>query len=925
LGVLMDFGMLGEVRLSGPGGVVDLGHTRQRSVLVALLADANKPVSVDQLLDRVWGDRPPQAARSTLFTYLTRLRQAIAPMPIERRHGGYLITVDRENLDLFQFTDLLAAARAARDDREAAELYRQALALWRGEPFPDIDTPWANDLRELLQRQRFAAELDQADVLLRLGRHGEILAELTARADRHPLDERVAGQLMLALFRGGRAADVTARYQQLHRRLVNEVGITPGPALRELHRDLLASDDAVVSWWPNPTPRQLPPPPRSFTGRAAALARLDTHFGGRSHATIVAISGGGGMGKTSLALHWAHENSERFPDGQLFVNLRGFDPRARPTSPTTVLRDFLRSLGVDGADVPGDEEAQANLFRTLVAGRRMLVLLDNAADTAQVEPLLPGSSSVVTLVTSRRPLTAMVSTHAARVVPLEHFDAAESRELLASRLGAARLAAEPAAVEEIITHCAGLPLALAIVAARAPLEPDPPLSVLAAQLRDHRTRLDGIDTGETAMSLRAVFSVSYQALGQDAGVLARLLALAPGPDISAEAVAVLAGDGAERALQALLSVHLVSQSVRGRYRMHDLVRLDATERAARLPADVRDAALLRLVSFYVATGREADRLLDPARPRFALSEATTAVAPLPLHDKKEAATWLANEHAVLTAAQDVTARWGWHAQTWELAMVTDTWHWRQGLTGDHITMLENAIVAAEAAGDVGLQSRLRRNLGQVMVARTNRLTEAVGHLERAVALAARIGLKTDEAHCHLVLARTWGEAGDTGRARQHATSALDLYREDGQTRYQAYALNQLGCIATIAGDLDEARTHCEAAVRLQEADGDVDGDILKDLGYAEELAGHLTTAVDHYLAAIQQFNHDGEDYNLATTLISLGRTYTALGSFDRATTAWQHALRLCRTQGRITEAETVEEQLATIASAAADSPASPIP
>jgi DNA-binding SARP family transcriptional activator len=488
----MHFGLLGEVSVRGPAGPVEVGHARQRSVLAALLADANRTVSVDKLLDRVWSDHPPKTARGTLSTYLTRLRRAVAPVPIERRSNGYRLTVEPTALDLCRFTDLLSQARATRDDRVAADLFRRALSLWRGEPLPGLDTPWANGFRELLDRGRFAAELDHTDVLLRLGRHTELLAELTARADRCPLDERVAGQLILALYRSGRPADATSRYQKLHRDLTAQAGITPGTALRELHHEMLAPGRAETARRRRPLPRQLPSPPGSFTGRESAMRTLDTHL---RRTAIATISGGGGIGKTSLALHWAHENLDRFPDGQLFVDLRGFATGGRPTDPMTALRGLLGALGVDDGDLPSDQDGRATLYRSLVAGRRMLVLLDDAASTDQVVPLLPGSPTVTTVVTSRHPLTALVATHGAEVVRLGVLAADESRDLLAGRLGAARLAAEPAAVADLVTRCAGVPLALAILAARAQVEPDRPLATLATRPRDDATRVDDTDTG----------------------------------------------------------------------------------------------------------------------------------------------------------------------------------------------------------------------------------------------------------------------------------------------------------------------------------------------------------------------------------------------------------------------------------------------
>lgn len=910
----MQFGLLGEVMVWGPDGVIDVGHARQRSVLAALLVDANRVVTVDQLFERVWGGLPPQTARSTLFTYLTRLRQALAPVPIERKPGGYQITVEPEALDLHQFSDLLAKARDNDDDQAAAQFYQQALRLWRGEPLLGVDTPWADDVRGLLNRRRFAAELDYADVQLRLGQHTDLLPELASRAAAHSLDERLAGQLILALYRSGRMADALEHYHEFRRRLADQLGADPGPSLRDLHRQILESGQGS----PAPTrerdraPRQLPPAVTSFTGRKAELAALDAHLlrpgapGG-----VCAIVGGGGIGKSALAVHWAQQNADRFPDGQLFVNLRGFDPSGRPTEPSTVLRGFLRALGATGPDIPADLDGQVDLYRSLVADRRMLVLLDNAAGTAQVEPLLAGSPTVSTLVTSRHPLTGLVAVHGAHMVLVDVFSDAEAYDMLISRLGEARLAAEPDAVSALVRHCAGLPLALAIVAARASAKPGLPLAVLAAQLRDDATRLDGLDAGEASVGLRAVLALSHQVLAPKTARLACLVGLAPGPDISLAAADVLADGHAERMLSELESMHLIAQPSPGRYRMHDLVRLDAVERASLLPVDVRVDALRRLVTFYLRTAHTADRLLDPRRPPVELSDSGPGPRPLPLTGKDEAVHWLSTEHPCLLAAQQLAAEHGWHAQVWELALVTDTLHWRQGRLTHHLAVSSIAIHAAQIAGDLAVLCRLHQNIGKVL-ARAGRSAESMSHIERSIELAARIHDPTSEGHGHMTLTQVWGQQGDLQRAFDHAELALRLYRAGEQRVFEAQALNQLGYVAALLGRFDEARTHCEAALDLQAAVGEPNGDILDSLGYIHQHSGRLARAAEYYRQAVTAFGQAGDTYNAATTLIQLGQVHASLGSLREAESAWQRALELCQVQQRTADAKSLRKQLADL-------------
>lgn len=903
----MEFGLLGEVVARGPDGTVQIGHSRQGSVLAALLFDANRPVPADQLLDRVWGDRPPPTARGTLFTYLTRLRQALAPVPIERSSGGYQITIEPGALDLDRFTDLIARARDTRDDQLAARTYELAFDLWRGEPLPGLDTPWANDMRALLHRLRYAAELDYTDAQLRLGEHGSVLAGLTARAAQHPLDERLAGQLILAQYRSGRLADAVEYYQQFQQRLADELGADPGPQLRELHQRILAADEIVLAPEagnrPRP-PRQLPAPPRPFTGRTAELSHLSDRLNGDASTVVIsAIGGGGGIGKTSLALHWAHLHADRFPDGQLFVNLRGFDPSSEPTPPTTALRGFLTALGVAPNDIPADQDAQAGLYRSVVADRQMLVVLDNAVDTAQVVPLLPGSPAVLTLVTSRRPLTGLIVTHGAQAIPLDVLTDDEAYDLLAKRLGRARLAAEPEAVAQLVRHCGGLPLALGIVAARAMVS-GLPLTELAAQLTAHR--LDVLDTGEANLNLRAVFALSHQALPPETARLACLLGLAPGPDIAVAAADVLAGRKAAAMLADLEAAHLITQATPGRYRMHDLVRLDAVERAAALPADVRDTALHRLINYYVTTAHAADRLLDPKRPVVEFSE--PYASPYPLRDEAEAMAWMTAENPCLAAAQQVAAEAGWYPKVWELSLVTDTFYSRRGVLAEHLAVLRAAVAAARNAGDLRIQTRLHANLGQV-AARAGLVAESIGNLERVAELATSTGDTAMQGHAHNSLAQSYGQQGDNQGALHHASLALTLYQAAGNPIYEALALNQIGWVHALLGHYDEARTNCEAALKIQREAGRVTGEVQDSLGYINEHSGRLAEAVDWYREAIAVFEAASDTYNVATTLIQLGRACAALGHATDAEAAWRQALQLCRVQQRRTDVVNLERLL----------------
>ncbi|WP_210582867.1 BTAD domain-containing putative transcriptional regulator, partial [Streptomyces sp. GESEQ-4] len=467
---------------------MDVGHARQRRVLAALLVDAGHVVPAGVLEERVWGERVPRRGRETLYGYVSRLRQALTPWgpDLVREQGGYRLSVAVEAVDLHRFRDLAARARSVDADERAVALWEEALGLWRGEAFAGADTPWFNTQRNVVEAERLAAQIDLVDVRLRLGQHARVLAECSSRAEAYPLDERVAGQLMLALFRCGRQAEALACYTALYKRLAEELGTEPGAEVQRVHQAMLrgesartAARDALPSAKTGAlraVPAQLPLDAQGFTGRAEELAQLDGILATgaeRSAAVVIsAVSGTAGVGKTALAVHWAHRVADWFPDGQLYVNLRGFDPSGAAVTPDQAVRSFLDGLGVPAPQVPVDLQARVGLYRSLLAGQRVLVVLDNARDADQVRPLLPGSPGCLAVVTSRNRLTGLVAAEGAHPLTLDLLSPAEARDLLAHRLGEDRLAAEPDAVQEIITRCARLPLALAITTARAATNPD---------------------------------------------------------------------------------------------------------------------------------------------------------------------------------------------------------------------------------------------------------------------------------------------------------------------------------------------------------------------------------------------------------------------------------------------------------------------
>ncbi len=808
-------------------------------------------------------------------------------MAIVRRSGGYALTAEG-TVDLQRFREL--CARAREDDAHAARLLTEALGLWHGDALTGVEGEWAEAERERLGQERLAAQHDLVDVRLRAGQGDDLVVELSERAADHPLDERVQGQYMRALHQAGRSADALEHYRQTRQRLVDELGVDPGGALQEVHRQILAAGSPAE---PTP-PRQLPAAPASFVGRLDELDRLDASPGGGT-VVISAIAGAGGIGKTWLALHWAHRHASRFPDGQLFVDLRGFGPDSNPMDPAVAVRGFLEALGAD--TVPADPHARTALFRSLIAGTRMLLVLDNAADTAQVTPLLPGSETCTVLVTSRNRLPGLITQHGARNLPLDVLSDLEARALLTARLGCARLDAEPDAMERLITLCGGFPLALSIIAAHAHTRPQISLSVLAEELRE-------LDDDDPAASLSAVLSWSLHALNPKQATAFALLGVAPGPDISLVAAASLIGlslDDTRTVLRGLEQSSLLSQGADGRYRMHDLIRRHAAGHVA-LP----DPAVQRVIDFYLHTALAADRLLNPHRDQIRVPAPVDGAEPLALPDESAALAWFDAEHQCLLAAQQATRG----QQAWNLAWALETFHRRRGHLRDRLTVWRTGLDAAEHMSDPAIQMLTHRLLGRAH-ADLGRHTDATDHLHRALALAEEHGDQTNQAHAHRTLAAAWVERGDGHKAHDHAARALQLSRAVGNPTWEAGALNAVGWYAAVIGEYQEAREHCEAALDLFRHQHNTEGEAttLDSLGYIAHHTGNHTDAITHFQAARILMHEIGASYLEADTHDRLAHSYTALGRHEEARQAWHEAVELYRIQNRKADAERVQRDL----------------
>jgi DNA-binding SARP family transcriptional activator/Tfp pilus assembly protein PilF len=1018
----VEFGLLGPLVVRVGGSRVPVSAGKQRVLLAALLLRANQVVSAAELAEAVWEGSPPGSARVTLQNYVKRLRQALGPVGYERivtRPAGYLIEVGAGELDLSRFGELQAAghvaARTGAWDTSSAQL-GAALALWRGQPLSDVPS------RRLVQSEvprlaemRLEALEARIDADLHLGRHREVIAELQALAAAEPLRERLHELLMLALYRSGQQAAALACYLRARRQLVEQIGIEPGPGLRDLNQRILCSDpalllapapvsgdpatanggpaakvDATANGGPAvdhqsateghpetvnggpfiqngpaavhgsvPAPRpgsaedsmpfrpnMLPAGVAGFTGRVRELEVLsalvrraggaagpgagDADTGGPAGVgpVVVAIGGTAGVGKTALAVQWARSVAGQFPDGQLYVNLRGFGP-LEPLAPGEVLRGFLDALQVPSGQVPGSVEGRQALFRGLVAGKRLLVVLDNARDAGQVRPLLAGSAGAVVVVTSRAELAGLVVAEGAVQLGLDVLSVGEARLLLAGRLGAGRVAAEPGAADELIGLCARLPLALAITAARAVAHPGFSLAALAGELGDVRGRLDALSTGEDSTDVRAVLSWSYRKLAGGAARLLRLLGLHPGPDITVAAAASLAGCDAgvvRGLLRELTRWHLLAEPVPGRYAFHDLLRAYAAGQAAAEDSDAdRHAAIHRMLDHYLHTGYAAALLLNPSRDPITLVPPEPGVTPEQLASHQQALAWFEAEHQVLLGTVALAAEAGFDAYAWQLPWAIATFLDGQARWHELASIQHTAVAAAVRLGDDTGQIVASRSLATAC-ASLGDYDQARTHLAGCIGLCRKLGDRPREARVHLIMGFVDERQARHQDALHHTEQALALFQAVGDQDGQTAALNAIGWCCAQLGDYERARACCQEALAMYREGGNRYGEAYTwdSLGFAEHHLGLHAEAITSYGRAIELQAELGNRLPQANSLTHLGDTHLAAGDPGAARDAWERALAILDGLGHV-NAEEVRTKLRQIDSTSQAELASPGP
>ncbi len=917
--------LLGPVRAWRGGTEVPLGAGRQRGMLALLALAGGRPIPRDELVQVLWGEDPPASATNILHTYVKSLRRALETERRPRQSSlllptigtGYALAVESCRVDALAFRQLVAAARAQQHSGEPGsrlQPLREALALWQGPPLADVPGLTGHPRFGPLVEERWSAVGDYIDEATSMGRAGEVLSLAEEAAQARSLDEQSHARLIRVYRLSGRRADGFAVYHRIRRRLVESLGVDPGAELTQAHRDLLQHVDTGDAAKAQPSPRsqrtqpaapaQLPPDVSAFTGRDDELERLDGILAdGSNHPaamTILAITGTAGVGKTALAVHWAHRVRARFPDGQLYVTLRGYDPD-RPVSAADALAGFLHALGVVGDHVPAGAAERVARFRSAVADRRILMVLDNASSVEQIRPLLPGTSSCVVVVTSRDSLPGLVARDGAHRVGLDVLPFPDAITLLRRLIGD-RVGAEGEAAAALADRCVRLPLALRVAAELAVARPFVTLRELAGELAGQQARLERLDAGGDAWSnVAAVLSWSIRHLPPHVAHLFGLLGLHPGPDFDSYAAAAAAAtslSAARRSLDSLARAHLIHPARHGRYGMHDLHRAYATSLAtAKHRADDPDAALDRMFDHYLATAAAAMDHLHPAdahhRPR--VPEPAT---PAPVFGDRDAArTWLDTERSTLIAVAAHTATHGRPAHAIRLSTVLFRYY-LGGYHADALTVHDHALRAAHLADDLAGRAQALTHLGATHL-RLGRNASASGHLQRALHLFRQAHDATGEARALTNLGDVDQRLGHYRSATERHQRALDLYRSLDDRAGEAHALTKLGIIEERLGRYPTAIEFHRQALALFRQTGDDPGEAAasSNLGDAEGKAGRYGPAVKHLERALTVYRQTGNPDGTAWTLDNLGSLYARLDQLGRAARCHREALSIHRRTG----------------------------
>jgi DNA-binding SARP family transcriptional activator/tetratricopeptide (TPR) repeat protein len=912
-----DFRILGRLEVVVQHSQITDLTGRQRTLLASLLLRANEIVPVDELAERLWGATPPGSPRATLQTYVQRLRQTLGdPTRVLTAPTGYQVVVEPGELDLARFRAQVVRAAATRDLFDQAELLREALAQWRGRPLVDVPS---ESLRSqevpYLEEERLEALERYFDVELRLGRHAALIRQLQAVAEEHPLREQLSVQLMLALYRSGRQADAFTVFQNVKQALAEQLGVDPGADLRALHQAILTGDPSVAApppvvphsvevvtaapAHPRAYPRQLPPDLRDFVGREEVIERIAGLL--ESDATtgvpLVVVSGPPGAGKTALAVRVAHELAARFPDGQLYADLRGFSNTPALT-PLQVISRFLVALGVSGQHVPSSLDEVTTLYRTLLADRRVLVLLDNAAAPSQVRPLLPSTPGCAVLVTSRNELRGLTALQGSRPVNLDVLVPAQSYEVLAKIVGAARIDAEPEAAAAIAALCGHLPLALRIAAANLVARSACSVQEFAAELRQGNLLARLAIDGDDEAAVRGAFELSYTTLPAAAARLFRLLGLVPGPDFDVDVAAAL-GDvpvgEAARLLDQLTAANLVGRSSGARFQLHDLVRLYAVDRC-HLEEDTASIAVAtqRLYHFYLVRVDAAARLLYPVWITLLGPAQTCGDAGARFDHSSEALVWMDQEFLNITAAITHAGAEGPTDLAWPMAEALRPYLVTQGrYRAEGLSACLAVLGAAVEAGDFRAAAAMHNTLGAVY----NRHAEyqrAMWHYSEELDLHRTGGFAVGEARALIAIGNVYQAMGELDEAARHIADGLRLAKENGSRAVSCLGWLNVSFVEMLRGNLDNAENAARQALSLCDDGGGriAEGECRSILGELLLRRGRCTEAIEEFSKARYLYLSNSVSHYEADVLGLLALAHRELGDYLVAQKHAESAVRI---------------------------------
>jgi len=902
--------VLGPVEVRSGEDWHGIGAPKWRALLAALVLHRGRVVAVEGLIDELWPSDPPAGARKLVSGYAVRLRGAIGDpggRVLVTRSPGYALLASPDEVDAWEFERLVEAGHEAlhvRDPGLAATRLGEALALWRGPALADVPCGLALTAEvSRLEEQRLTATEWWYEASLACGKTDELVPGLRRLVTDHPLNERFWLHLMRALAAAGRQAEALEAYARARDTLAEELGADPGPDLRHAHQYILANGHgpAAGQVTVTATPRQLPPGVRHFVGRSADQVMLDKFLGEMADhgaaTMIAAISGTAGVGKTALAVHWSRRVASHFPDGQLYIDLKGFDPSAKPLEPGAAIGAFLDALEVPAEQIPVRLESQIALYRSLSAGRRLLVLLDNADTSEQILPLLPGGTGCLVLVTSRNRLTGLIAAHNACPVNLDVLTLEEARQLLSRRLGHELLAADLTATDELIELCARLPLALSILAAKLAGRTGVKLAAMVADLRDACARLDALSGDRAAINVRAVFSWSYRHLDEPAALMFRLISLHPGPDISVPAAASLAGMPLRHArlvLADLASASLILERSAGRYAFHDLLRAYAAEQCAATDGKAeRLSAVGRVLDYYLHAAREAGWTLYPQRSALALIDVeppASGVVREEFEVYERALAWLrAERHVLMAVIAWAAGDHDHHAMRIPLvlrAFLHRTGHWH-----DCVRIMRTALAAARRLHDQAGQAHAHRLLSTTYVfLGAYRLAET--HARQALIRYEELGYPMGQGEAHLEIAHMFDRMHLPADALPHVERALEEFKIAGYRAGEAIALNNVGWCHVSLGNFEQALPYLRQALNLQKELGDRHGcaSTWDSLGCTYLRLAQYEQAINCYREAFALASTFGDRYQQSVILNHRGDVYQALGDHRAASGDWSQAL-----------------------------------